>query len=233
MTAPLLRPGQRLLLATHNRGKIEELRALLAPRGIELVSAAELGLPEPEETGATLEANAVLKAEAGLAATGLASLADDSGVMAHGLGGAPGVHSARYAGPERDFAFAMRRLVEELAARFGSFERADRRASFESVLALALPASGAGRGEVLIFAGRVDGTLLAAPRGQNGFGYDPLFVPEGHERSFGEMTPAEKKALSHRARAVEAFLAALDARAAPGTATAAASARPEDARARA
>lgn len=196
--------GARLLLASHNPGKLAEFRRLLAPLDPDLVSSATLGLPEPEETGSSFRENALLKARAAAAASGLPALADDSGLEVAGLGGAPGVHSARWAGPGRDFAAACRRVHDELVARFGSFEAADRRAAFVCVLALAFA-----DGEVRTFEGRVDGRIVWPPRGAGGFGYDPIFVPEGEERSFAEMTAAEKHALSHRGRAVRALLAAV------------------------
>lgn len=203
--SPLARlRGGRLVVATHNRGKLAEFAQLLEPLGIGTVAAGELGLPEPEESGTGFEENAVLKARAAAAASGLPALADDSGLEVAGLGGAPGVHSARWAGPERDFAAACRRIHDALVARFGSFAAADRRAAFVCVLALAFPDGG-----VLTFEGRVGGEIVWPPRGSGGFGYDPVFVPEGETRTFAEMDAAEKHALSHRGRAVAALLAAL------------------------
>ncbi len=203
--SPLARlRGGRLVVATHNRGKLAEFAQLLEPLGIGTVAAGELGLPEPEESGTGFEENAVLKARAAAAASGLPALADDSGLEVAGLDGAPGVHSARWAGPERDFAAACRRIHDALVARFGSFAAADRRAAFVCVLALAFP-----DGEVLIFEGRVGGEIVWPPRGSGGFGYDPVFVPEGETRTFAEMDAAEKHVLSHRGRAVAALLAAL------------------------
>lgn len=199
----MLRPGDRLVLATHNQGKLAEFRSLLEPRGITVVTAGELGLPEPEETGTTFAENARLKAEAAAKASGLTALADDSGLEVRGLDGAPGVHTARWAGPERDFRVAMRRVRDELVARFGSWEAADKRAAFVAVLCLARPA-----GEVRLFEGRVEGEVAPEPKGEAGFGYDPIFVPDGETRTFGEMLFAQKQALSHRARAVRALLAA-------------------------
>jgi XTP/dITP diphosphohydrolase len=193
-----LLPGTRLLLATHNPGKIREFEALLAPYGVEIISAASLGLPEPEETGATFIENARLKAEAAASATGLPALADDSGLVVHGLDGAPGVHSARWAGPGRDFAPAMRRVLDELASR-----TADRRAAFVAILCLARP-----DGTVTTHEGRVEGVLAPEPRGSGGFGYDPLFIPEGQSLTFGEMTATRKSQHSHRARAFATFAAA-------------------------
>lgn len=195
----------RLVLATHNPGKVAEFAALLAPLGITVVAAGELGLPEPEETADTFEGNSVLKAEAARDATGLPALADDSGVTVAALGGAPGIYSARWAGPGKDFAVAMRRVLDGVAAAGGE----DRRAAFVAVLALATPGAATRTWE-----GRVDGTLAASPCGSQGFGYDPIFIPEqGDGRTFGEMSAEEKHGgstpLSHRARAVARFLATL------------------------
>ena len=193
----------RLLVATHNRGKQREFESLLRPYGITVVPPADLGLPSPEETGTTFEENARLKAVAAARASGLPALADDSGLVAYGLDGAPGVYSADWAGPGRDFAPAIRRVLDELAARYGSWEAADRRAAFVSTLCLAWP-----DGVESFHEGRVEGELAPEPRGTRGFGYDPIFVPEGHRLTFGEMDPAEKDAISHRARAFAAFAAA-------------------------
>ncbi len=202
---PALR-GARLVLASHNPGKLREFRGLLRPLEVVLVSAGALGLEEPEESGASFAANARIKALAAARASGLAALADDSGLTVAGLGGAPGIHSARWAGPGRDFAVAMRRIHDELEARFGRFERADRRAAFVCVLALAWP-----DGTVATFEGRVEGELVWPPRGEGGFGYDPMFAPAGEVRTFAEMSPAEKARHSHRARAVAALLQAVAA----------------------
>lgn len=198
-----LPPGSRLVLATHNPGKVRELQAMLAPYPVETVPAAALGLPEPAETGATFAENARLKAAAAAAAAGLPALADDSGLVVHGLGGAPGVHSADWAGPGRDFVPAMRRVLDGLARRYGSLAAADRRAAFVAVLCLARP-----DGTLSFHEGRTQGTLAPEPRGSGGFGYDPLFIPEGHTLTFGEIDPSEKARHSHRARAFEAFAAA-------------------------
>ena len=200
----MLIDGRKLLVATHNPGKLREFEYLLAPHGIEVVGAADLDLPEPEETGDTFAANARLKAWAAADATGLPALADDSGIVVHGLDGAPGIYSARWAGPERDFDLAIRKVVDGLVERFGSFAEADRRAAFVATLCLARP----GVGDQL-FEGRVDGTLLDTPLGASGFGYDPIFVPDGHTMTFAQMTAAEKHAISHRRRALDAFMAAL------------------------
>jgi XTP/dITP diphosphohydrolase len=192
----------RLVLASHNPGKLAELRALLAPHGVALISSGDLGLPEPAETGDTFADNARLKAHAAAQASGLPALADDSGLEVPGLGGSPGVRSARWAGPERDFGMAMARVRDALRSRFGSFERADRRAAFVAVLCLAWP-----DGDDELAEGRVEGELVDPPRGAHGFGYDPMFVPEGQGRTFGEMPAAEKQERSHRARAVRRLLA--------------------------
>ena len=189
--------GGRLAIATHNPGKLIEIAELLRPYGVETVGAAALGLPEPEETGTTFEANAQLKAVAAANASGLPALADDSGLAVAALGGAPGIYSARWAGPQKDFAAAMQRIERELAS------KPDRRAAFVAVLALAWP-----DGAVEIFRGEVQGTLVFPPRGTHGFGYDPIFVPEGGHQTFGEMTATAKHAISHRARAFAKLVAA-------------------------
>lgn len=193
--------GDRLLVATHNPGKIREFQDLLGPRGITVESARERGLEEPDETGQTFVENARLKAHAAARSTNLPALADDSGLAASGLDGQPGVHSARWAGPERDFGRAMRRLRDALVATAGRFERADRRAAFVAVLCLAWP-----DGDDVIVEGRVEGTLVDPPRGLGGFGYDPMFVPAGHALTFAEMPAAAKASLSHRGRAVRALI---------------------------
>lgn len=192
-----------IVAATHNKGKLAEIRDLLLPYGVEVLSAGALGLPEPEETGDTFAANARIKARAAAAGSGLAALADDSGICVVGLEGAPGIFSARWAGKSGDFTPAMARIERELMARGAARPW---RAFFVSALALAWP----DRYEE-IFEGRVDGELTFPPRGTAGFGYDPIFVPDGHTRSFGEMTASEKHglpadgslALSHRARAFQ------------------------------
>lgn len=195
-----------LVLASHNAGKAREIRQLLEGCPVEIRSAADLGLPEPEETGATFEANAVLKARAAVAETGLPALADDSGFCVDALDGAPGVYSARWAGPDRDFALAMRNIEEKLQEA-GAVGSGQRRAAFVAVLALAWP-----DGHVETFEGRVEGTCVWPPRGEGGFGYDPMFMPDGGDRTFGEMTPDEKhgrgdgNGLSHRARAFSALV---------------------------
>jgi XTP/dITP diphosphohydrolase len=189
----------KVVIATHNPGKLAEMRDLLAPFGIEAVSAGELGLPEPDETGTMFSENAAIKAHAAAKATGLPAFADDSGLCVDALDGAPGIFSARWAWPDKDFSGAMARIFAELDARRAT----DRRAHFVSALMLAWP-----DGHTELFEGRVFGDLVK-PRGTAGFGYDPLFRPEGHERTFGEMTAEEKHGvdwrsgtgLSHRARA--------------------------------
>jgi XTP/dITP diphosphohydrolase len=192
----------RLVIATHNPGKLAEMRELLAAYGVEAVSAAELGLREPEETGVTFRDNARIKALAAARASGEAAFADDSGLVVEALGGAPGIHSARWAGPARDFAAAMDRVETALRHR-GATTPERRRARFVSALCVAWP-----DGHVEEFEADVEGTLIWPPRGEKGFGYDPMFLPDGHTRTFGEMDSAEKhglpprgKGLSHRARA--------------------------------
>ncbi len=200
-----LEPG-RLVVASHNKGKVREINELLAPYGFDVVSAGELDLPEPEETGTTFEANAELKAVAAATASGLPSLADDSGFCVAALGGDPGIYSARWAGPEKDFAMAMRNVEEKLQEK-GATSDADRRGSFVAVLCLAWP-----DGHTEFFRGEVEGQVVWPPRGEKGFGYDPVFMPDGHDRTFGEMSSEEKhgwsretEALSHRARAFQLF----------------------------
>jgi XTP/dITP diphosphohydrolase len=189
---------QRLVIATHNPGKLAEIAALLAPLGIETVSAAALNLPEPEETAPDFAGNAQLKARAAAIAAGLPALADDSGFCVAALDGEPGVLSARWAGPNRDFAAAMQRVATL------SEGHADRRAWFVCALSLAWP-----DGSTATYLGRVDGTQVWPPRGTHGFGYDPMFVPLGETRTYGEMTTAEKEADSHRARAFAQVVGAL------------------------
>ena len=190
-----LNRGDRIVLASHNAGKLRELAVLVEPRGITVVSAGALGLPEPEETEPDFAGNARLKALAASLATGLPALADDSGFCAAALNGAPGVLSARWAGPEKDFAGAMRRVHESSAS--------SDRAWFVCALCLAWPG-----GETASFLGRIEGRMVWPPRGGRGFGYDPIFVPGGALLTFGEMDPDAKHAVSHRARAFEALVAA-------------------------
>lgn len=202
-----LAPG-RIVLASHNPGKLREFDALMAPFGYDVVSAGSLDLPEPEETGTTFEANAELKARAAAEVSGLPALADDSGFCVAALDGDPGVYSARWAGPEKDFAMAMRTIEEKLQAA-GATTPESRRSSFVAVLCLAWP-----DGHVEMFRGEVEGTAVWPPRGSGGFGYDPMFQPDGESRTFGEMSSEEKHgwsrpnaALSHRARAFADFSA--------------------------
>ena len=194
-----LQPGAKLVVATHNAGKARELAEILENR-FELITAGALGLPEPEETETTFVGNALLKARAAADASGLPALADDSGLSVAALEGAPGVHSARWAGPERDFGAAMRKVEERLDEADGE----DRAAWFTCALALAWP-----QGPAVVVEGRIDGTLAFPPRGGRGFGYDPIFVPDGGAQTFGEMDPAAKDAMSHRARAFAKLKAAL------------------------
>lgn len=203
MTGEVKRPrrGARIVIASHNPGKVREIGELLAPLGFGVVSAGELGLAEPEETGATFAENALIKARAAAAASGLPALADDSGLCVAALDGAPGIHSARWGGPEKDFAMAMRTVEEKLQAA-GATTPERRGAHFACALALAWP-----DGTAKVFEGEVHGRLIWPPRGEKGFGYDPVFVPEGHEITFAEMDPAKKHAMSHRARAFEKLLA--------------------------
>ena len=192
----------RLVIATHNPGKLAEMRELLAPHGVEAVSASDLGLAEPEETGGSFAANARIKAMAAATEAGLPAFADDSGLAVDGLGGAPGIYSARWAGENKDFTAAMSR-IERLLQERGATQQAQRKAHFVSALCVAWP-----DGHVEEVEARVDGTLVWPPRGTAGFGYDPMFLPDGHSRTFGEMTSIEKHGLpplgmglSHRARA--------------------------------
>ena len=194
-----LEPGTRLVVATHNPGKARELAEILDNR-FELVTSGELGLAEPDETETTFAGNALLKARAAADASGLVALADDSGLSVAALDGSPGIYSARWAGPGRDFTVAMAKVEERLEEAGAS----DFAAWFTSALAVAWPG-----GPAVVVEGRVDGTLSFPPRGDQGFGYDPIFVPEGHEMTFGEMDPAAKDGMSHRARAFAKLKAAL------------------------
>jgi XTP/dITP diphosphohydrolase len=198
-----LAPGTRLVVASHNPGKVAEIRDLVAAHGTSVVSAADLGLAEPEETGATFEANAALKALAAARTAGLPALSDDSGLEVDLLDGAPGVYSARWAGPGRDFKVAMRRLTDELRERGAWTLKPGPRANFTAVLCLAWP-----DGAHEVFEGKVYGHLVWPTRGTRGFGYDPMFVADGERLTFGEMEPARKHAISHRARAFAKFVAA-------------------------
>jgi len=191
--------GTKLVVASHNKGKIWEINQLIAPYGLEAVSAGALGLPEPEETETTFEGNARLKALAAATGSGLPALADDSGLEVECLGGAPGIFSARWAGPQKDFSVAMEKVAQEITARHG-WAAPGPRANFISVLCLAWP-----DGDTQTYEGKVFGRLVWPPRGGNGFGYDPMFVPDGYDQTFGEMEPAGKYAISHRTRAFDAF----------------------------
>ena len=210
----LLKRGDTLVFATHNPAKIREIGEMVSPFRLTVVSAGSLGLPEPEETGTTFEANAILKAEASANASGHAALADDSGLAVDTLNGDPGIYSARWAGPSKDFNAAMR-LIEDKLEAAGAKTRDKRTARFVAVLALAVPGA-----PTQTFRGEVEGHLVWPPRGPNGFGYDPMFVPqeqearsaasatgakESHSRTFGEMDAHEKHTISHRARAFAAF----------------------------
>ena len=192
----------QLVIATHNPGKLAEMRELLSPHGVTAISATDLNLAEPEETGDNFAANARIKAVAAATVAKLPAFADDSGLVIEALDGAPGIYSARWAGPSKDFNSAMTR-IERLLAERGAREPAQRRAHFVSALCVAWP-----DGHLEEVEARVDGTLVWPPRGDAGFGYDPTFLPDGHDRTFGEMTSIEKhglpplgKGLSHRARA--------------------------------
>ncbi|MGQ3016223.1 RdgB/HAM1 family non-canonical purine NTP pyrophosphatase [Phenylobacterium sp.] len=195
-----LEPGARLVVATHNPGKAKELAAILENR-FDLVTAGELGLPEPEETETTFVGNALLKARAAARGSGLIALADDSGLSVAALDGAPGVYSARWAGPDKDFGLAMAKVESRLDAT----GLKDRAAWFTCALAVAWPDEGPG----LVVEGRLDGQLVFPGRGDRGFGYDPIFVPQGGQETFGEMEPAAKDAMSHRALAFAKLKAAL------------------------
>jgi XTP/dITP diphosphohydrolase len=202
MTSMHRRITGRLVIATHNMGKLAEMRELLAPHGIDAVAAGDLGLPEPEETGTTFRENAAIKARAAAQAAKLPAFADDSGLAVDALDGAPGIYSARWAGEAKDFAGAMAR-IERLLQEKGATTPAQRRAHFVSALCVAWPDDHLEEVEAT-----VDGTLVWPPRGTAGFGYDPFFLPDGHDRTFGEMTSEEKhglpprgRGLSHRARA--------------------------------
>jgi len=194
-----LKRGDRVVIATHNAGKARELAELFAIVGVETVSAAELGIDEPEETGKSFAENATLKAEAAAKSSGLPAVADDSGLEVSALGGAPGIHSARWGGPHKDFALAMERVNRELEASGSN----DRTAKFVCVLAYARP-----NAETIATRGAIVGTLTWPPRGTRGFGYDPIFVPQGYDQTFGEMEPSLKDSISHRARAFEKLMQA-------------------------
>lgn len=189
--------GGRLVVASHNPGKVREITELLEPFQAEVISAGELNLPEPEETGSTFIANAELKALASAQGANAVALADDSGLAVTALDGAPGIYSARWAGPDKDFALAMEKIESEMG------DATDRRAKFVCALTLAWP-----DGHCETFEGRVSGTLTFPPRGDLGFGYDPIFVPDGYDITFAEMDPAKKHSMSHRADAFTKLVAA-------------------------
>ena len=198
-----LKTGERLVVASHNEGKVREINELIQPFGVEAVSAGELSLPEPDETGQTFADNAILKAVAAAKASGLMALSDDSGLAVDALDGAPGIYSARWAGPEKDFSLAMRNVEEKLQAG-GATAPADRKAHFVCALCVASP-----DGQTEVYEGRVHGQLVWPPRGTQGFGYDPVFQPDGYDITFGEMDPDAKHAISHRAVAFNKLIAAL------------------------
>jgi XTP/dITP diphosphohydrolase len=187
----------RLVIASHNEGKVVEINELLQPLGLHAISAAQANVPEPEETGSTFEANAALKSEHCFGVTGIASLADDSGLVVPAIGGAPGIYSARWAGANKNFNMAFDRIQKELGDKPTD-------AYFICVLALSLPG-----GATHCFEGRIDGRLTFPPRGSKGFGYDPIFIPSGYDVTFGELDPNVKNSISHRARAFEKLLAFL------------------------
>lgn len=195
--------GQRIVVATHNKGKLAEFADLLKPYGVTAVSAGELGLPEPAETETTFAGNARIKAEAAMKASGLIALSDDSGLCVESLGGEPGVYTADWAGPDRDWNCAMRLVEEKLAAK-GASTPDQRRAAFVCTLCVMWP-----DGETKLYEGRAEGHLAWPPRGALGHGYDPMFVPDGGSRTFAELDPAEKNRISHRARALEKLVADL------------------------
>lgn len=187
--------GQRLVIATHNRGKLGEFTEMLSPYVKDIIAAGDVGLPEPEETGTTFAENALLKAHAAAQASGTPALADDSGLCVAGLGNKPGIYSARWGGPHKDFSIAMARIHHELGA------SSDRSAHFVCVLALAWPG-----GHIETVEGRVDGYITWPPRGDKGHGYDPFFVPVGHTHTFAEMASEEKHAVSHRGIALRKII---------------------------
>lgn len=196
---PKLQRGTRLVVASHNPGKVWEINELIRPYGLNAISAKDAGVEEPEETEPTFEGNAKLKALNAARGANLPAIADDSGLEVEVLSGAPGIYSARWAGPAKDFGIAMKKVAEEVTQRHG-WAAPGPRANFISVLCLAWP-----NGETETFEGKVFGHLVWPARGGNGFGYDPMFVPDGDTRTFGEMAPPEKYAISHRTRAFDAF----------------------------
>ncbi len=200
--APRLNSGDHLVVATHNPGKVWEFQKLFDPFGVKLIAAGDLGVPEPEETGATFHENAQLKAVISAVASGMRALADDSGIEVEALDGAPGVYSARWAGEGRDFTVAMERVENALKAK-GAAD-GPRRAVFVCVLCFVEPGE-----DPLCFEGRVPGRLVWPPRGANGFGYDPMFAPDGCDQTWGEMEPSQKYSMSHRAVAFAKFRTAI------------------------
>jgi len=191
----MLEPGSKLVVASHNQGKVREIGILLGPFGLEVISAGELGLPEPVEDGDTFAANALIKAQAAAEKSGFVALSDDSGLAVDALDGAPGIYSARWAGENNDFALAMRNVEEALAGK-GATAPEQRKGHFICALCLATP-----DGTHEVYEGRIDGTLVWPPRGENGFGYDPVFQCDGYDFTFGEMEPEAKHAISHRSDA--------------------------------
>ena len=189
---------KKLLVATHNHGKVKEFKDILEPKGIEVASAADYTLEEPIEDGNTFKENALIKAKAACEATGLPALADDSGLCVNGLNGDPGIYSARWAGADRDFKQAMSLVHEKLGMKL------DRSAYFIAVLAFVFP-----DGTHHFYEGRCEGELVWPPRGNDGFGYDPMFLPTGYDQTFGEMDKKEKHKISHRSRAISLFLDSL------------------------
>jgi XTP/dITP diphosphohydrolase len=198
----MLKKGERLVVATHNPGKVREIGALLAPFGVEAVSAGELDIPEPDETGSTFAENACQKAVHSAKHSGLPALADDSGLEVQALGGDPGIYSARWGGPEKDFNKAMEKVHLALEEK-GASTPDERRANFICVLALAMP-----DGSCKTYEGKVFGHIVWPMQGARGFGYDPIFMPDGHDITFGEMDPEKKHEMSHRARAFQLFVKA-------------------------
>lgn len=188
--------GEELLVATHNKGKAREISALFSPYVSKFITSGDLDLEEPEETGVTFAENAIIKAQASASVSGRVALADDSGLMVHALGGEPGIYSARWAGEDKDFDLAMKKVHESLA------DSVDRSASFVCVLAMGWP-----DGHTETFEGRVNGQIIWPSRGSKGFGYDPIFQPDGYDVTFAQMEPADKHAISHRAKAFEQLVA--------------------------
>lgn len=191
----MIRPGDTLVIATRNEGKIREIKALLGHLQLKILMASDFGAEDPEETGATFQENASLKAKAHAHVSGFAALADDSGLVIPALNGQPGIHTARWAGPEKDFKRAMERVRKELEG------IADRRAHFVCALALALPT-----GEVYLAEGKAHGSLVFPPRGTKSFGYSPIFVPDGYDQTYGEMDPGLKNQISARRKALDQLL---------------------------